>query len=574
MNKIQVMNEILANKIAAGEVVEKIASVVKELVENSIDANSSEIKIELKESGVKEITVTDNGDGMSIVDANLAFERHATSKIISDDDLFKINTLGFRGEALPSIASVSKVSLITCDENDSTHIEYEAGHKILEKPGVFRKGTEIKVKNLFYNTPARLKHMKSLYAEVAHVSDFVNKIALAHPNIKFILKNDGKVLLNTDGSNNLLKTIKDVFGFEVSKKMIEINGDNFDYKIEGYVSMPEINKSNKNSMVTLVNKRVVKNNELNKYINDAYKGYKPDNRYPIIVLNISTDPTLIDVNIHPTKMDIKFSKLDKLGNYLIDIISESLNKEDVTPKIKINKEIEQSNYEMPTLDFDYVEEQNIIDDSPKELNINDDSPKEPISRMKKMYPVGLVLGSYIVCQNEEGMFLMDQHAAKERINYEMYLKKMSSPTTSKVDLVVPQTLEFQSSEYIILKENFDVIKELGFDIEDFGINSFIVKAHPTWLPKNYEAEATIKLMETILSYEKNFKLDKFIDNAAINLSCKMSIKANTNITLSEMENLIDELRKCKNPFNCPHGRPTVVSFTTYELEKMFKRTGF
>ena len=573
MNKIQVMSDVLANKIAAGEVVEKIASVVKELVENSIDANSTEIKIELKESGVKEIVVTDNGDGMSVYDAKLAFERHATSKIYNDDDLFSINTLGFRGEALPSIASVSKVSLQTCDMNESVHIEYEAGIKKSEKTGTFRKGTEIRVKNLFYNTPARLKHMKSLYAEMAYVSDFVNKIALAHPNIKFMLINDSKTLLNTNGSGDLLKTIKDVFGFEISKNMLEIKGDNFDYKVSGYVSMPEFNKSNRNSMVTIVNKRVVKNNELNKYINEAYKGYKPDNRYPIVVLNFEVDPTLVDVNIHPTKMDIKFSKLDKLGDFLSTLIKESLDSKNMTLKVK-NKEVEkESEYESISFDFDYVEEKQLSSNLEKEEKQEIDLKEEKL-RMPKMYVVGLALGSYIVCQNENGMYLVDQHAAKERINYEFYLNKMSNPSNYKIDMAVPMTLEFQSSEYLVLKENLSVLENLGFDIEEFGINSLIVKAHPTWLASGFEAESINKIIETILSYEKKFSIERFIDSAATNLSCKMSIKANTNIDIKEMESLLADLRKCNNPFNCPHGRPTVIIFTNYELEKMFKRTGF
>ena len=575
MNKIHVMSSILANKIAAGEVVEKIASVVKELVENSIDAKSTEIKIELKESGISEIIVTDNGEGMNSHDAKLAFERHATSKLLTDDDLFNINTLGFRGEALPSIASVSKISLETCDDNESLYIEYEAGKLIKEKPGVFRRGTKISVKNLFYNTPARLKHMKSLYAEVAYVSDFINKIALANPNIKFILQNDGKTLLNTDGKNNLLKTISDVFGMEVAKKMFYIEGDNYDYMISGFVSMPEVNKSNRNSMVTIVNNRVVRNNELNRYINDAYKGYKPDNRYPIIVLNINTDPSLIDVNIHPTKMDIKFSKLDKLGEYIKLLIEESLGKETLIPKVT-KEEIKEvlSSYEEQTLNFDFVKEETTTEPTKEKVKEEPNIVEEPKVTMPKLYPVGLVLGSYIVCQNDEGMYLVDQHAAKERINYELYKNKMSNPNQLSTELTVPITLEYQSSEFIILNENIDVIKSLGFEIEEFGINSFIIKSHPVWLPSNKEEEATNKIMETILNYEKGFKLEKFIDNAAINLSCKMSIKANTNISINEMESLVDELRNCSNPYNCPHGRPTVVSFSTYELEKMFKRTGF
>ena len=289
MNKIKIMSEHLANKIAAGEVVERCASVVKELVENSIDANSSEIKIELIDAGTREIKVTDNGSGMNHDDALLAFSRHATSKLLTEEDLFNISSLGFRGEALPSIASVSEITLKTSTGDIGTLINSKAGKIISEEKTDARVGTTITVKNLFYNTPARLKHLKSLHAELAAITDYVNKIALSHPNIKFSLYNNHKLLFNTDGSNNLLKVIKDVYGIEVAKKMIEIKNSNNDYSIYGYISYPEVTRSTRNSIVTIVNGRIVKNMELNKVINDAYHTYKPEDRYPIVVLKIEVD---------------------------------------------------------------------------------------------------------------------------------------------------------------------------------------------------------------------------------------------------------------------------------------------
>ena len=312
MSVIKVMDELLSNKIAAGEVVERCSSVVKELVENSIDAEATEIKIELKEAGTKEIRVIDNGKGMDREDAVRCFERHATSKIKTEEDLYRINTLGFRGEALPSIASVSKVELQTCSNDIGTTVKIEGGKIISVENGISRKGTIIKVSDLFYNTPARLKHMKSLYTELASITEFVNKIALSNPKIRFVLENNGQVLLNTDASNNLLKTINNIYGIEIAKKMVYIKGETDDYELEGYMSLPEVHRSSRNNMITIVNNRVVRNTELNRVINDSYHSYKPDNRYPIVVLNIKTDPSLIDVNIHPTKMDIKFSKFNEL----------------------------------------------------------------------------------------------------------------------------------------------------------------------------------------------------------------------------------------------------------------------
>ncbi len=289
MSKIKVMDEILANKIAAGEVIERCSSIVKELVENSIDAKSSKIKIDLIDSGVTEIKVTDDGVGMDEGDALLAFQRHATSKLLSEVDLFNINSLGFRGEALPSIASVSEVSLKTCFDNVGTFILIKGGKLIKKESSDARKGTEITVRKLFYNTPARLKHLSSLYTELAHITDFINKIALSYPSISFILTNDGKTLLNTDGRGNLLKVINSIYGVDVTKKMIEVRNNDDEYDVYGYISMPEVTKSNRNHIITIVNGRVVKNQEINKCINDSYHTYKPDDRYPIVILNIEVD---------------------------------------------------------------------------------------------------------------------------------------------------------------------------------------------------------------------------------------------------------------------------------------------
>ncbi|MEG2311711.1 MAG: DNA mismatch repair endonuclease MutL, partial [Bacilli bacterium] len=298
---IKVMNELLANKIAAGEVVEKCASVVKELVENSIDAQSTNIKIELIDAGTRQIKVTDNGIGMSKKDASLAFYRHATSKVITEDDLFHIETLGFRGEALAAIASVSNIILKTSTGQVGTEINLIGGIVQNIKNSQARTGTSICVTDLFYNTPARLKHMKSLYAELANITDYVNKLTLACPEISFTLINNDNNILKTDGSDNLLKTIKEIYGINVAKKMMEIHNSNNDYQIDGFISLPEINKTSRNNMITIVNKRVVKNVEINRVINDSYHSYKPHNRYPIVILNITVDPTIIDVNIHPTK---------------------------------------------------------------------------------------------------------------------------------------------------------------------------------------------------------------------------------------------------------------------------------
>ena len=581
MAVIKIMDEILANKIAAGEVVERCSSVVKELVENSIDANSTEIIVDLIESGVKEIKVTDNGCGMEHDDAVMSFNRHATSKIIDEDDLYHIHTLGFRGEALASIASVSKVELYTSTGGVGTSVKINGGKVISVENCDSRKGTTMIIKDLFYNTPARLKHLKSLYTELSNIIDYMNKIALSHPNIRFIVTNDSKELLRTDGSNNLLKCIKNIYGINIAKKMLEISNENNDYIINGYISLPEVYKSTRNNIITIVNGRIVRNTELNKTINEAYHSYKPDNYYPIVVLNIEVDTTLVDVNIHPTKMDIKFGNIEDLLELVGSTIKEKLKPKTLIPHIDLPKENivkEKKQYEEIKLNFDIptindIEEEYIINSDLIEENeeIIHEDVKE---RLPIIYPVGIVHGTYIICQNDTGMYIIDQHAAKERINYEIVKEKLSHPKNENKTMLFPLTIEYTNNEFIILKENLEFLKSLNFDIEEFGINSFIVKAHPVWLPIGNEENSIKKIFEMVIQKEKKFDMLRFYDNVAATMACKMSIKANTRITMEEAEHLIDDLRKCNNPFNCPHGRPTVVYYSTNDLEKMFKRSGF
>lgn len=581
------MDSVLANKIAAGEVVEKCVSVVKELVENSIDAGASKIKIEVKEAGTKLIKVVDDGSGMSKEDALLAFQRHATSKLFDEVGLYRISSLGFRGEALASIAAVSKVELKTSTGNVGTRVVMEGGKLIKQEPSDARRGTEITVKNLFYNTPARLKYLRSLYSELANVCEYVNKMALSYPEKKFILISDDKILLNTDGSGNLLKVIKEIYGSDVAKKMRKISVFNDDYDVDGFVSLPEVTRSTRSHMITLVNKRVVRNTELNRVINDAYHTYKPETRYPIVVLNINTDPSLVDVNIHPAKLDIKFSNFEDLKELIYNGIQQVLKKALLIPKID-KKEVPKKHVEEMQLN---LERQNIIEDDTIDYTLFDDDTlviNEDLEEsqndderfydeekkkvvMPEMYPIGLAKGTYIICHNELGIYMIDQHAAKERINYEGYKKAFGNPDESSIKMLVPLTLEFPSNEFIIIKQNLDVLRNMHFDITESGINSFVIKEHPTWLKQGYEEDSIKKILEVLITEEKNFSIERFREKAAIMLSCKMAIKANMNISLKEMEALIDDLRKCENPYTCPHGRPTTIFFSNYELEKMFKR---
>lgn len=589
MSKIKLMSEDLANKIAAGEVVERTMNVVKELVENAIDAKSTSIQIDLMDSGVKEIVVTDDGIGMDRNDATLAFSRHATSKLKTLEDLFNIDSLGFRGEALPSIASVSHVILKTCDGESGTEVIINGGSIDSVQNSDLKKGTKITVKDLFYNTPVRLKYLKNLYIELANITEYVNKMALSYPNIKFVLTNNGKELLNTDGSGNLLKVIYNIYGLDVSKKMIKIEGENRDYHIEGYVSYPEVTRSSRNVITTLVNGRVIRNNELIKTILEAYHTYIPEGKNPIVVLNIEVDPYLIDINIHPTKMDIKFSEFAGLKELMTKSITKQLEALTFIPEVSAPSSLPESNTSN-TIDFKSIIDNYIENKTPtikeeenpykqvEEMTFDfEPSTKEELpfemekkERIKKMYPVGLVHATYIIAENEDGMYMIDQHAANERINYEKYLKAMGTHDNKTIDLLIPIKIELPNSDYIILKEHFNLLEELNFTIEEFGINTILIRSHPFWLPSSNLEEAIRKIIEIIISKE-SFDSYKFTEKVAITLACKMSIKANDHITLEQMEYLLDTLRETENPFTCPHGRPTIISYSKYELEKLFKR---
>lgn len=604
MSKIRVMDELLANKIAAGEVVERCVSIVKELVENSIDAKATSIKIELKEAGIREIKVIDDGIGMDKEDAIRAFQRHATSKLYNVDDLFNINSLGFRGEALPSIASVSEVLLKTCQNEEGVLVHIKGGHIVENTKCEARVGTSITVSNLFYNTPARLKHLSSIYAELANISDYVNKMALSYPKVKFRLINDDKELLNTDGSGNLLKVIKAIYGIDITKKMLNVESNNDDYQVNGFISMPEVNRSSRNYMTTLVNGRVVKNASLNKTINEAYSSFKEDTRYPIVVLNIMTDPSLIDVNVHPSKLDIKFSNFDDLKAMIKKMISDKIRTKLLIPKIEVKEPIVNSpRYENLSLNLerDSVSEQksgygdDYLSSLSNAINFRDNENTydyesldnessienssdviEEVPDMKdklpELYPAGLVMGTYIVCENQHGMYLIDQHAAQERINYEKYSYLLSHPTKSTTKTMIPIVIELPMNEFLIIKKNINILEELNIEIEEFGSSSFRITSHPTWFPKNDPEKILRSIIEQIIKEEKNFNLAKFNDHLAATMACKASVKANTRITIEDMESIISQLRECNNPFNCPHGRPTIIEFTTYELEKMFKRS--
>ncbi len=580
MTKIRVMDETLANKIAAGEVVEKCSSIVKELVENSIDAHAKVIMIRLEEGGKKLIEVTDDGDGMSHEDAMLAFQRHATSKIYKDDDLFFIDTLGFRGEALPSIASVSRTEMKTSDGSVGTHIIIEGGKLLKQEMSDARKGTTIKVTNLFYNTPARLKYLKSEQSELASCVSFVERLALSHPEISFTLTHENSVVVKTSGRNDLLKTIHEIYGLQVSSRMLEVSSSCDDFDLYGYVCKPEILKSNRNHMITLVNDRIVKNIDINRAINDAYYTYKPDIKYPIVVLKITTDPTLVDVNIHPTKQDIKLSKMDVLYDLIVKTIKNALYQALLVPDAMeripvsnpIKQEIVENKIEENDEEYNKESTQTTFDFAATEENSKEPVVVNPEMKKLKLYPVGVAHGTYIIAEDDNGVYLIDQHAAQERVNYERNMCALKTKEVHTTNLLFPITIELSGSEFLTVQKEVPHLREIGFDIEEFGMNTFVIKAHPTWLREGYEEESIRRIIDLIVGGISSIDPVKFNESIAITLACKMSIKANMHISHEAQEELLDELCACDNPYNCPHGRPTIIKFSIYDLERMFKRS--
>lgn len=584
MGKIKVMSESLSNKIAAGEVVEKVSSVVKELVENSIDAGSNIIEVSLVDAGIKEIKVIDNGKGMDKEDALLCFSPHATSKIRNENDLFFINTLGFRGEALPSIASVSDVFLDTSNRSDSTLVHIKGGKLESNEVGTVSKGTKIIVRDLFFNTPARLKFLKSYYTELNGVVSLIEKLSLSHPDISFKLSSDNKELIKTSGSNDLLKTIYEIYGYNVSKNMVYIEGHNDDYDINGYVSNINITKSTKKDMITLVNGRIVNNSYVNRIIKDAYHTYLAVDKYPIVVINILVDPTIVDVNIHPTKQDIKFGKMETLEELLFSLIRDKLMNINNMFKAYDETKYEVSNSEEYVLNDNLVVKEEydkpVIEESKMSFNMNEESSgyetvidtlEVKSEKPSLLHPIGLAMGTYLFATDEECVYMIDIHAANERINYEKLLNALKESVVHKTSMLFPITIEFTKNEFMTIMEKKEFITNLGISFDEFGVNTIRVYEHPTYFREGYEEESLRRVFDLIVSIDKDFDRVKFNEQLAINLSCKMSVKANTFIGSLEQETLLKRLFECEFPYTCPHGRPTIIKYTKYELEKLFKR---
>lgn len=617
------LSDELSNKIAAGEVVERPASVVKELVENAIDANSTVIEIELEEAGLSKIRILDNGDGIASEDCLTAFKRHATSKIKTEQDLFRIRTLGFRGEALPSIASVSMLELKTSTgEEAGTHLKLRGGEIVHHELTSSRKGTELVIENLFFNTPARLKYMKTVNTELGNVTDVVNRLAMSHPEVSIRLMHQGRQLLYTNGSGDVRQVLAAIYGMAVAKKMIPINVQSLDYEVNGYVALPEITRASRNYMSTIINGRFVKNYGLLKAVQQGYHTLLPIGRFPIVFLTITMDPLLVDVNVHPAKLEVRLSKEAELFELIEQGVKAAFKKQQLIPDAVVptksksavqpteqqtftfDHQSKPSGYQpsdtvrepsfkeaparvdeiMPPVKTEVMRQGEELEPTFREIEHYEESVEEnapipepnrsakeqPEPRVPAMYPIGQMHGTYILAQNEKGLFIIDQHAAQERIKYEYFKRKLGEVDSEVQELLMPLTLEFSGNEALILEEYKDMLAEVGVFLEPFGQNSYIVRSHPQWFPKGEEQETIEEMIQQIFTM-KRVNIEKLREEAAIMMSCKGSIKANHHLRNDEIFALLETLRKTTDPFTCPHGRPIIIHHSTYEMEKMFKR---
>ncbi|WP_075980848.1 DNA mismatch repair endonuclease MutL [Bacillus massilinigeriensis] len=630
MGKIIQLDDALSNKIAAGEVVERPASVVKELIENSIDAGSTVIEIDVEEAGLARIQIIDNGDGIEEEDVLLAFSRHATSKIKDENDLFRIRTLGFRGEALPSIASVARLEMSTSTGDAGTKIIIEGGKVIAFEKAPSRKGTDIIISDLFFNTPARLKYMKTIHTELGNITDVVNRLALSHPEVSIRLMHNGRKLLYTNGNGDVRQVLAAIYGLSIVKKMVPIHTSSLDFRISGWLALPEITRASRNYITTMINGRFIKNYPLVKAIQEGYHTLLPIGRFPIVLLNLEMDPILVDVNVHPSKMEVRLSKEQELNKLVTDSIKGVFKKQELIPSGFSNEKKERPKSEQTSLNLDHIP---VIKEEPpfKDLipsgqglaseevtngivpdigsmsekfqtgidnsfeaphfdsfsipvseeafeelddhevsNLVRDMEEKESTRVPPLYPIGQMHGTYIFAQNEKGLYIIDQHAAQERIKYEFFKEKVGETIQELQELLVPLTFEYSTDETLKINESKEELEKVGVFIEPFGLNSFIVRSHPTWFPKGEEKEVIEEMIEQLLSM-KAVDVKRLREEAAIMMSCKGSIKANRHLRNDEIQALLDELRQTSDPFTCPHGRPIIIHYSTYDMEKMFKR---
>lgn len=615
MGRIAKLDSHVANLIAAGEVIERVSSVVKELVENAIDANATIIKVELVESGFKEIIVSDNGIGMDASDAKCCVLPHYTSKIKTSDDLFNINTLGFRGEALPSICAVSNLTIKTSQiDGKGIMLRFKDANLAAEGTISMPKGTVISVKDLFYNTPARLATLANGNSEVSYVTDYLTKIAFAYPDTSFCFISNGKTVFQTYGNNDELEVISSVYGYDVARDMLAFAKESKFFSVEGYTSKISVTRSSKSHITILVNGRLIRNYNITNSVIKGYGTRLMGGKYPVCILHITCDAGLVDVNVHPAKAEVRFSMEDELDDLVSSTINEILDSNELIVEqrkkeelasddpffqetIDVEGEIEDDVDDDELLNLDYDEMasnlaepssfdfDNLTSEDVKELEDEGEFHQESLDLFSKgialdpnknenklplMECIGQLFSTYILAQGNDYLYLIDQHAAAERINYERIYERIKNEVVTSYDLLIPMTFDFTQAEEMVINERMDYFNDLGIYFESFGGKTIVIRSVGTWIPNRYVKEYLEEIFTSIIN-GRNRSKEEFLDSVAKSIACKSSIKGNEYHNLEEAQKLLELLNKAKNPFTCPHGRPVIVKFSRYEIEKWFKR---
>lgn len=694
MAKIHELSDLIANQIAAGEVIERPASVVKELVENAIDASATQVDVVVDNAGLDMIKVIDNGDGIEADQVPLAFVRHATSKIENRHDLFKVMTLGFRGEALPSIASVADVTLQTRtkDASDGFTYQVKGGQVVQQTPAAGRFGTIVSVRNLFYNTPARLKYLKKPQTELSLIVDVVNHLALAHPEKALTLTHNGKTLVKTAGNGDLRQVLASIYDRKTAEKMVDFSGQSEHFKVSGYLTLPEQTRASRSYLAVLVNHRFVKNFSVSNAIIKGYGSKLMVGRFPIGAVSIELDPLLVDVNVHPQKAEIRLSEQGELTDLLTRVIAQRLAKENLIPDAlenlgqetdelvhpgmaPVEKKVEKAEaavttagtflnpaersvklatlpaivvdekrviqltdkaflndaavlvftkryeaegfcepfgpapskknavvseevdeffesadrvaeptatYEAENVDLFHqpAHEELLVSDAPaptkkvKVENVDLDVDEQNATDNPQGFPnldyIGQMHGTFLFAQDKDKLYLIDQHAAQERLNYEFYRKQVGEVSDNQQVLLQPLTLTYSTADVLKIMDHKEMLAEVGLSVEEFGPNTVALYEHPTWMKADQLAETVKEMIDWTLSGEK-LTVAAFREKAAIMMSCKRAIKANWHLSDEQARQLLKDLAKAENPYNCPHGRPVLTAFTLTEMERMFKR---
>ena len=574
---INILDEALINKIAAGEVIERPASVVKELVENSIDAEATKIFVEVREGGKSYIKISDDGHGMSFEDARLSVFRHATSKISKADDLFNINTLGFRGEALASIAAVADLKLVTKtkDSMEGTLLEISNGKTIKHENIGCPDGTAIEVSNLFINTPVRKKFLKSMQIELKNIIDIISRYALARPNIYFRLVHNGKLSINSPGTSDTLANVTSIYGRELARDLLVLDYSNGDIEIMGFISRPSYTRSDKQHQSFFVNGRYIKDEIITSALHDAYQTMLMTERYPVAILDVKINPQKIDVNVHPTKDIIRVEQQKDLYTAIFEAVRDTLEKNNLIPEVnekEINQifvnnveKLKQANFDIRKTRYSR-ERQQVLETVEQDIKALDEL------KVPDMKILGQVNRTYIVTEYKDGLSIIDQHAAQERVNFEKFLARFNKKSVQVQRLVEPVILELSPLDSSVITDNLGLFRQFGFNIEEFGNNSYIIRTIPTILNKVQNKQLILDLIDEILALDElKTKIDKDAYDRLCYLVCRASVKAGEELTMPQMKDIVQSLHLANNPYTCPHGRPTMINLSIKDLEKKFKR---